>query len=66
MNGLSEWQLAARPIAMVVLGVTLCMMAAFEQVGMGEAPKWFMGPGAVVFFEWVAEWVVFWRKQGAI
>jgi len=63
---MSEIQKASRPIAMVVLCATLCTMAMFEQSGMGEAPRWFIGPGAAVFFEWIGEWVVYWRKQGAI
>ena len=63
---LSEVQKAARPIAMVVLAVFLCAMAALEQTGYGEAPKWFIGPGAAIFFEWVGEWVVYWKKRGAI
>ena len=63
MDKLSEHQKAARPIAMVVLCVTLCTMAMFQQVGMGDAPVWFMGPGAAIFFEWVGEWVIYWRAQ---
>jgi len=63
---MSEHQKAARPIAMVVLATTLCVMAMFEQTGLGEAPMWFMGPGAAVFFEWIGEWIIYWRKQGAI
>ena len=63
---LSEVRKAARPIAMVVLGITLCTMAMFQQVGMGEAPTWFIVPGAALFFEWIAECIVYWKKQGAI
>ena len=63
---LSEAQKASRPIAMVVLAVFLCAMAALEQCGYGPAPLWFRIPAIALFVEWIGEWIVYWKKRGAI
>ena len=55
-----------RSVVMVLLVFTLCVLAVLDTVGVGEAPTWYLALAVPLTVEWTAEWIRYWKKQGAI
>ena len=56
----------ARCMAMVLIILTLCVLAVLDTAGVGQAPTWYLALAVPLTVEWIAEWIRYWRKQGAI
>ena len=56
----------ARCLVMVLLVFTLCVLAVLEAAAIAEPPAWYLAIAVPLTVEWTAEWVRYWRKQGAI
>ena len=54
-----------RGLLTLSLGLTLCIVAVAESTGAAEAPTWFLAFAIPALTEYLAEWLAYWRKQGA-